>query len=80
MYLSALKYLYNGEIISYKLSHSLDMTFVEETLYEAFKKNKKCDLNNLIIHSDQGCHYKSHTYKKILQLNNITPIEFKCTV
>lgn len=72
MYLSALKDLYNNEIVSYKISTSLDMTFVEETLYEAFKKNIECDLSNLIIHSDQGCHYKSHTYKKILQENNIT--------
>ncbi|GAA0732609.1 hypothetical protein GCM10008906_02440 [Clostridium oceanicum] len=37
MYLSALMDLYNNEIISYKL----DMVFVEETLYEAFKRNKK---------------------------------------
>lgn len=72
MYLSALKDLYNNEIVSYKISSSLDMTFVEETLHEAFKKNQKCDLTNLIIHSDQGCHYKSHTYKKILRENNIT--------
>lgn len=72
MYLSALKDLYNNEIISYKLSTSLDITFVEETIYEAFEKSKKCDLSNLIIHSDQGCHYKSHSYKNILQENNIT--------
>lgn len=72
MYLSALKDLYNNEIISYKISTSLDMTFVEETLYEAFTRYKKCDLSNLTIHSDQGCHYKSYIYKKILRENNIT--------
>lgn len=71
MYLSAIMDLYNKEIISYKISTSLGMTFVEETLYEAFEKNIKYDLSNLIIHSDQGCHYKSYIYKKILNDNNI---------
>ena len=45
MYLSALKDLYNGEIISYKISHSLDMIFVEQILYDAFKKNKMKEFN-----------------------------------
>lgn len=71
-YLSALMDLYNNEIISYKLSTSFDMSFVEETLTEAFSKEKGHDLSNLIIHSDQGCHYKSRSYKKILQDHNIT--------
>lgn len=71
IYLSALKDLYNNEIISYKLSTSLDISFVEETINEAFKKNKKYDLSNLMIHSDQGCHYKSHVYKTLLRENKV---------
>ena len=37
MYLSAIKDLYNREIIAYKISDSLDISFVEQTLGEAFK-------------------------------------------
>ena len=67
MYLSAIEDLYNREIIAYKISDTLDMSFVEQTLGEAFKKVKKHEFNNLIIHSDQGSHYKSNIYKSILK-------------
>lgn len=72
MYLSAIEDLYNREIIAYKISDSLDMSFVEQTLGEAFKKVTSKELNNLIIHSDQGVHYKSNTYKSILKKYGIT--------
>ena len=52
MYLSAIEDLYNREIIAYKISDTLDMSFIEQTLGEAFKKVKTSELNNLIIHSD----------------------------
>lgn len=42
--------LYNNEIIAYKLSDSLEMTFVENTINDAL--NKQNSLENLIIHSD----------------------------
>lgn len=71
-YLSALMDLHNNEIVAYRLSTSLDITFVEDMLKDAFSKEKGHDLSNLIIHSDQGCHYKSRSYKKILQTNTIT--------
>lgn len=58
MYLSATEDLYNREIIAYTISDSLDMSFVEQMLGEAFKKIKLIEVNNLIIHSDQGFHYK----------------------
>ena len=54
MYLSAIEDLYNREIIAYKISDSLDISFVEQTLGEAFKKVNTNEFNNLIIHSDQG--------------------------
>ena len=52
MYLSAIEDLYNKEIIAYKISDSLDISFVEQTLGEVFNKVKTSELNNLIIHSD----------------------------
>lgn len=63
MYLSVIEDLYNREIIAYKISDSLDISFVEQTLGEAFKKVNTSEFNNLIIHSDQGFHYKSNIYK-----------------
>jgi transposase InsO family protein len=67
MYLSAIEDLYNREIIAYKISDNLDMSFVENTLGEAFKKVRTGEFRNLIIHSDQGVHYKSNIYKSILK-------------
>ncbi|MBO5477173.1 MAG: IS3 family transposase [Clostridia bacterium] len=67
MYLSAIEDLYNREIIAYKISDNLDMSFVENTLGEAFKKVSTGEFRNLIIHSDQGVHYKSNIYKSILK-------------
>ena len=71
MYLSAIEDLYNREIIAYKISDALDMSFVEQTLGEAFKKVKTSEFKNLIIHSDQGSHYKSNIYKSILKKSGV---------
>lgn len=68
-YLSAVMDLYNNEIISYKLSTSLKIDFVKNTFNDAFYKQKGVDLSNLIVHSDQGGHYKSLQYKKIILKN-----------
>ena len=67
IYLSAIEDLYNREIIAYKISDNLDMSFIENTLGEAFKKVSTGEFRNLIIHSDQGVHYKSNIYKSILK-------------
>ena len=67
MYLSAIEDLYNREIIAYKISDNLDISFVKETLDETFKKVKASEFNNLIIHSDQGFYYESNIYKSTLK-------------
>ena len=67
MYLSTIEDLYNREIIAYKISYILDISFVEQTLGEDFKKVTTSQLNNLIIHNDKGCHYKSNIYKSTLK-------------
>lgn len=71
-YLSALMDLHNNEIISYKLSTNLGLEFVIDTITEAFSREKGRDLSKLIIHSDQGFHYTSILYKKLLRDNNVT--------
>ncbi|CBZ04386.1 hypothetical protein H04402_02579 [Clostridium botulinum H04402 065] len=59
--------LHNNEIISYKLSISLGIEFVRDTLIEAFSGKKANDLRKLIIHSDQGVHYRSLIYKNLIK-------------
>ncbi|NFC49208.1 IS3 family transposase [Clostridium botulinum] len=71
-YLSAIMDLHNNEIISYKLSISLGIEFVRDTLIEAFSGKKANDLRKLIIHSDQGVHYRSLIYKNLIKENKIT--------
>lgn len=61
--------LYNNEIISYKLSDSLEIEFIENAI--KYVINSRKNLKMLIIHSDQRCHYMSRAYKYILKQNNI---------
>lgn len=70
-YLSALKDLGTREIVHYGVSRYLDMSLVISGLSDylqtiVLNRNKK-----IIIHSDQGSHYTSHVYRKILRENNI---------
>jgi len=60
-YLSAIKDQATREILAYKVSNSLEVSFVIETV-----KDLKCYALNesAIIHSDQGVHYSSKKYNK----------------
>lgn len=64
LYMSALMDLHNREIISYRISDSLELPFVLETFEEAFHNYKP---NNVIIHSDQGGHYTSPQFCRLLE-------------
>ena len=64
-YLSAIKDLFNNEIVAYKVSKHLDLSFVLETVNIAVKRNKN-SINGLILHSYQGIHYTSKTYQALL--------------
>jgi transposase InsO family protein len=72
VYLSAIKDLYNNEIVSHEMSSSLDMKFVLDTINKAIKPLSKLDKKSLLIHSDQGVHYTCCDYKHILKKNKIT--------
>lgn len=61
-YLSIIKDMVTWEIISYKLSSNLWLTFVLDTI-----NSVKIDLNWAIIHSDQGVHYTNPVYQRILK-------------
>jgi transposase InsO family protein len=64
IYLSAIKDLWNGEIIAYHISNRNDNPLVLETFRKAFEAHK--DVTGLIVHSDQGSQYTSHAYHDML--------------
>ncbi|UJF33107.1 IS3 family transposase [Paenibacillus hexagrammi] len=64
VYLSAIKDLWNGEIVAYHISNRNDNPLVLDTFRKAFKAHK--DVSGLIVHSDQGNQYTSHAYHDML--------------
>ncbi|WP_415331577.1 IS3 family transposase [Clostridium perfringens] len=70
-YLSAIKDLFNNEIVAYKISKHLNSSFVLRTLTTAVKRNKN-NINGLILYSDQGTNYTSKTYQALLSKHGIT--------
>lgn len=70
LYLSPIIDLFNGEIISYKLSERADFKQVTDMLREAFKRIPK-EKTDLIMHSDQGWQYQMKAYQKLLQEKDI---------
>jgi len=69
LYLSPILDLFNGEIISYEIRNSPVFDLVLETVKKALEKRKKEDV--LLLHSDQGWHYRMKNYKELLKKNNI---------
>ncbi|MFD1130588.1 IS3 family transposase [Paenibacillus provencensis] len=64
LYLSAVKDLFNNEIVAYELSQRNDNDLVLQTFAKAFSKQK--NVTELIVHSDQGFQYTSHAYHDML--------------
>ncbi|MCM3783921.1 IS3 family transposase [Neobacillus mesonae] len=64
LYLSAIKDLYNNEIISYQISRRNDLKLVMDTLTKARKKQK---VEGTLLHSDQGFQYTSRQYNQRLK-------------
>jgi len=67
-YLSAIKDIASGEIISWKMSQGLGLGIVFETI----DRMNITNLKNTIIHSDQGFHYTSPEYSKKIKNLGIT--------
>ncbi|WP_340003362.1 IS3 family transposase [Paenibacillus sp. FSL K6-0276] len=64
LYLSAVKDLFNNEIIAYQMSARNDNELVLRTFQQAWTQQK--DVTGLIVHSDQGFQYTSHAYHDML--------------
>jgi len=60
-YLSMVKDIASGEIVSWKLSRHLEMDIVLRTLRN-LKDNVLAPLKDVLIHSDQGFHYTNPQY------------------
>jgi len=60
-YLSVVKDIASGEIVSWKLSRHLEMDIVLGTL-KNLKDNVLTPLKDVLIHSDQGVHYTNPQY------------------
>lgn len=66
-YLSTILDAYTKQVLSYALSDSLEVDFVLETV-EKLVKNHGIELTGeTLIHSDQGCHYTSTSFIRLVE-------------
>lgn len=63
-YLSVVMDLYNGEIVTYKVSKVADAGLSCKTIEELSRKR---NLQGALIHSDQGIHYTNKRYVELLK-------------
>ena len=70
LYLSPILDLFNGEIITYTLQSRPTFDLVETMLKQSLEYVKEDD--ELLIHSDQGWHYRMPQYCRLLKEKNIT--------
>lgn len=70
-YLSVIKDAYTMQILAYRLSESLEVDFVLDTVNQLLSKHK-CSLDDeTIIHSDQGCHYTSVAFRTLVSNSSL---------
>jgi transposase InsO family protein len=69
-YLDPFLDMYNGEIISYRISERPNAQSIHEALQEAIDKTQECSFRRT-IHSDQGWAYQMTQYQKKLKENRI---------
>lgn len=70
-YLSTILDAYTKQILSYVISDSLAVDFVLETVNQLIDDHGISLHAETIIHSDQGCHYTSHSFINILKSKRI---------
>lgn len=69
-YLSTILDAFTREILAYEISEDLDVSFVLKTVTELVQKHGSTLDDTTVIHSDQGCHYTSKAFIKVLSDNN----------
>ena len=70
LYLSPVLDMWNGEVISYTVSHSPNMALVMKMLKKTFRRIEPAE--NALMHSDQGWHYQHAQYQLALREHGIT--------
>lgn len=65
-YLSTILDAYTKEILAWVCSESMEVTFVIKTLQQLDEKHGEELQDAVLIHSDQGVHYKSHAFQNAL--------------
>lgn len=65
-YLSVIKDAYTKEILSYVLSESLEIDFVLQTINQLIEQHGFSLEDEVMIHSDQGCHYTSVKFRELI--------------
>lgn len=67
-YLSVMKDAYTNEVLAYTLSKSLEVDFVLSMVIQLFEKHgTSIKAKETIVHSDQGTHYTSIAFQKLLK-------------
>lgn len=65
-YLSVVTDAFTKQVLAYKLSESLEVDFVLETIKDLFRNHEGTLSNETFIHSDQGCHYTSISFRGLI--------------
>lgn len=66
-YLSVILDAFTRQLLSYVLSESLEVDFVLETVNQLIEKHGQSLDSSTLIHSDQGCHYTSVSFRKLIE-------------
>ena len=66
LYLSVILDAYTEQVLSYVLSESLEVDFVLLTVQQLIKDHGTSIDATALIHSDQGCHYTSTSFRELI--------------
>ena len=65
-YLSVITDAYTKQVLAYQFSESLEVDFVLETVKKLLENHGLSLSDETMIHSDQGCHYTSISFRKLI--------------
>lgn len=71
VYLSTILDAHTRQILAYRISETLKLDFVLDTLSDLTYKHGQTLSENTIIHSDQGCHYTSIKFINLVKNMNL---------
>jgi len=66
-YLSVITDAFTKQVLAYQLSESLEVDFVLETIKDLFRNHEETISQETLIHSDQGCHYTSVSFRELIR-------------